>query len=189
MRRIGIILAGAALALALVSPAVAGAMDKSSHGTTITAQGFHGGHGGGHGSFHGRHGFARHDHGRFFHRGFCFGCGYPYWFYGYPYGFYGYPYGYYPGGFGCNFDYPCGPPYPQSQDTCARASSRSAQPAPGTPCRSAGPSGQAPPPQQARPAPNQGQQPPADQGMEPGPSQGQQPPADQGQQPAPAGQY
>jgi hypothetical protein len=182
MRRIGVILAGAALALALVSPVVAGATDKSSSGTTITAQGVRGGHGN-HGSFHGGHGFSRHDHGRFFfHRGAgCWGCGYPFWFYGYPY-YYGYPYGYYPGGFGCNFDYPCGPPYPESSCARYRASSRSAQPAPdNTQCRPAGSNGQAPPPQQAQPAPSQGQ-PPADQGMAPGPDQGQQPGA-----PGPAG--
>src|SRR2546429_281545 len=51
MRRIVTILAGAALALALVGPAVAGATDKASNSdATITAQGYHGGHG--HGGYH-----------------------------------------------------------------------------------------------------------------------------------------
>src|SRR2546430_16820379 len=103
MRRIVTIIAGAALALALVGPAVAGATDKSTKGSTITAQHARGGHDGGH------WGRDRHDHGRY-HRGgggygchgrgsYCnrYGCAYPY---------YGYPYGYYYGG--C----PAPPPLP-----------------------------------------------------------------------------
>jgi hypothetical protein len=187
MRRIGVILAGAALALALVSPAIAGATEKSSSGTTITAQGVRGGHGHGRHGF--SHGFSRHDHGRFFRHAGCWGCGYPYWFYGYPYGYwyYGYPYGYYRGGFGCNFDYPCGPPYSDSAPPSARSGGQ-APPAQCQPARPqpAQPAQQAQPAQRMQPAPSQCQQPPADQGMGPGPDQGPQPGPAQGQQPGPA---
>ena len=192
MRRIVTILAGAALALALVGPAVAGANDKSTQGSTITAEHVRGGHGSG-------HGFVRHDHG-FFRGGHCFGCfgrgsfcnrfgcAYPF--------FYGYPYGYYYGGYGCNYDYPCGPPFGYSYD-CTRYRGPDGQAAQDPQCKwsdqcqcyyhSSQPPGSAkqgpPPDKNAQPAPNRGQQPPPDQNMQPGPSQGQQPPPDQGQQP------
>jgi hypothetical protein len=195
MRRIAIILAGAALALALVGPAVAGANDKSTQGSTITAQHYRGGHGGWH------DGRYRHDHG-YYRGGHCYGC------YGrgsycnrygcaYPY-YYGYPYGYYYGGYGCNYDYPCGPPYYEYD--CTRYRDRSGHAYQDPQCKwddrcqcyyhaspQPGSEKQAPPPDKnAQPAPNQGQQPPPDQGMQPGPSQGQQPPPDQGMQPGPS---
>src|SRR6266542_4233477 len=123
MRRIVTIMAGAALALALVGPAVAGATDKSTHSSTITAQsvaldapitaqGDHGHRGGQH--YGHRDGRDRHDHGSYRRGGRCYGCDGP----GSRCGRYGcdyrYPYyygGYYGGGYGCNYDYPCGPPY------------------------------------------------------------------------------
>src|SRR5690349_15109977 len=102
MRRVAIIMAGAALALSLIVPV---AVVAEAHGR------------GGHGD---RDGYS-YGHGRDNGAG-CYGCYGPvgrvdrhgcdyaffgYYGYGYP-GFYG---GYYPGGFGCNFDYPCGPPF------------------------------------------------------------------------------
>ena len=190
MRRIVTIIAGAALALALVGPAVAGATDKSTQGSTITAQHARGGHDGGH------WGRDRHDHGRYHRGGGCYGCygrGSYCNRYGCAYPYYGYPYGYYYGGYGCNYDYPCGPPY--YEYNCTRYRDRSGHAYQDPQCKwddkcqcyyhsSQPPSGsekQGPPPDQnAQPAPNQGQQPPPDQGMQPGPSQGQQPPPDQG---------
>src|SRR5438105_9249303 len=174
MRRIVTILAGAALALALVGPAVAGATDKSAPGSTITAQHVRGGHGGG-------HGWARHDRGHFRRGGSCYGC---YGRGGYC-NRYGCGYPYYYGGYGCNYDYPCGPPYGYSYD-CTRYRGPDGQAAQDPQCRwndqcqcyhhSSQPPGsdnQAPPPRgNARPAPNRGQQPPPDQSMQPGPSQG-----------------
>jgi hypothetical protein len=208
MRRIAIISAGAALALALVVPAVAGATGKSStpQSTTISAQstsldapitamgkGHHGDHG------HGGWGHGRSRHGYGYHRGgSCYGCygpgsrcdryGCDYAYYGY-YGYYGYPYyygGYYPGGYGCNFDYPCGPPY---EYNCSKYTGKDGKPPAESGCKydqkcdcyyhSSQPPQSEPAPgpdQNAQPAPDQGA-PPPDQGTEPapGPGQGQQP--------------
>lgn len=209
MRRIVTILAGAALALALVGPAVAGATDKASNSdATITAQHYRGGHGGhGHGDY--RDG-GRYRHGYYHRGGRCYGCdgpgsrcdrygcGYRYgYYYGYPYGYYG---GYY-GGYGCNYDYPCGPPYSERYD-CSRYRGPDGKAAQDPNCKwndrcqcyyhgSTPPSGsekQGPPPSgNAQPAPDQGQggQPGPDQGMQPGPDQGQQPPPSQGGEPKP----
>src|SRR5437868_3208276 len=128
MRRFVTILAGAALALALVGPAVAGATEKASGSTTFTAQHYGGGHGHG-GSHHdGRrdgHRDGRSRHGYDHHRGGCYGCGY---YYGYPYS-----YGYYYGGYGCNYDYPCGPPYRQYD--CSRYRGRDGQAAQNPQCQ------------------------------------------------------
>ena len=188
MRRIAIIMAGAALALALVGPAMAGATDKASNSTTFTAQHYRGGHG--HGGDH--DGRYRHGYGYYHRGGRCYGCdgpgsrcdrygcGYRYPYYGYPYG------GYYYVGYGCNYDYPCGPPYSEHYN-CTRYRGRDGQAAQDPQCKwndkcqcyyhgSTPPPGsekQAPPPSgNARPAP--------DQGSQPGPDQGQQPPPNQG---------
>jgi len=202
MRRIAIIMAGAALALALVGPAVAGATDKSTHSSKITAQSIAldapitaqgGGHRGGeHHDGRGHGGRDRHDRGSYNRGGSCYGC------YGYGsrcdrYGCgYRYPYyygGYYGGGYGCNYDYPCGEP---RQYDCTRYRGPDGQAAQDPQCKwnekcscyyhsSEPPSGShsAPPDQNAQPGPNQG--PPPDQGgMQPAPDQGQQPPPDQG---------
>src|SRR3954468_9434257 len=101
MRRIAIIMAGAALALSLIVPV---AVVAEAHGR------------GGHGDRHGySFGHSRH------HGAGCYGCygpgsrcnrhGCDYAFFGGYYGYPGFYGGYYPGGFGCNFDYPCGPPF------------------------------------------------------------------------------
>lgn len=134
MRRLGIIVAGAALAVALAVPSVAGAVDRSVHSSKVTAQSVaadapitalnKGGHG--------RHDYDRRDRGdRDDHRGYyrggrCYGCDGPGSRcdrYGCAYGgpsrcgYYdgcggrGYYGGGYYGGYGCNYDYPCGPPY------------------------------------------------------------------------------
>ncbi len=198
MRRIAIIMAGAALALALVGPAVAGATDKSSHSSQISAQSIaldapitaehdRGGHGGG------RSGHDRHEHGSYHRGGRCYGCD------GYGsrcdrYGCaYRYPYygGYYGGGYGCNYDYPCGEP---RQYDCTRYRGPDGKAAQDPQCKwndkcgcyyhsSEPPSGsesKPAPDQNTQPGPDQGKQPPPDQGMQPGPNQGQQPPPDQG---------
>jgi hypothetical protein len=171
MRRIVIILAGAALALALVVPVASG---------VAQAGGRHG--------HHSSHGYSRHGHG-----GSCYGCfgpgtrcgrhgcdiaflypGYGYYGiggYARPYG-YGYG-GYWWGGFGCNFDYPCGPPYDEqcrsfrgapSPDPRCQAEQKGA-PAPGQDAQ----------PAPAQPAPDQGAQPAPDQDAQPAspPAQGE----------------
>jgi hypothetical protein len=159
MRRIAIIMAGAALALAaLVVPGVAVAHGRGGH----HSHGYYSGHGGscygcfGPGSRCGRHGCD-------------YAFLYPGYGYGYSYGGYGYPFGYggyWWGGFGCNFDYPCGPPFdeqcrsfrgtPSPDPRCV--DKRNAEPAPG---------------QGAPPAPAQGGQPAPDQGAQPAPPPGQ----------------
>jgi len=172
MRRLGIILAGAALALASVVPMVASVADA--HGR--------GGH-------HDRHG---HDHG-YRHGGRCYGCDGPgsrCGRYGCDYAYPGYYGGYYGGGYGCNFDYPCGPPY---EYDCTKYRGPDGQAAQDPQCRydkrcDCYYHGSQPPPEKgaqpappdqggAQPAPDQGQQPP-DQGAEPPPDQG-------GEQPQP----
>ena len=202
MRRIAIIMAGAALALALVGPAVAGATDKSTNRSQITAQSIAldapitaqggGHHDGGHdGHGYGRGGRDRHDHGSYRRGGGCYGCdGYgsrcDRYGCGYRYPYYG---GYYGGGYGCNYDYPCGEP---RQYDCTKYRGPDGQAAQDPQCKwnekcscyyhsSERPSGsRAEPPadQNAQPGPDQG--PPPDQGMAPAPGQGQQPPPDQG---------
>jgi hypothetical protein len=182
MRRIAIIMAGAALALSLVVPA---AVVAEAHGR--------GGHRGD------RHGYS------YGHRGgSCYGCWGPgsrcdrhgcdyafYGYYGYPgyYGYGGYYGGYWPGGFGCNFDYPCGPPY---EFNCSKYTGRDGMKPPAESgckydqkCDCYYHSSQPPqagaqpaPAQGAQPAPDQGAPPPADQGMQPAPGHG-------GEQPRP----
>jgi hypothetical protein len=172
MRRVAILMAGAALAAVLVVPTMAQATGKSStsadRGTEISAQGIglddqisaqgkgHGrGHGKGYSKGRGRHGHHhgyRHGHRYGFHRYGYYGYpgfGYP----GYGYGGYGYG-GYWRGGFGCNFDYPCGPPF---DEQC-----RSFRGAP-----SADPKCQA---QQTAPAPGQSAQPAPDASSQPAPA-------------------
>jgi hypothetical protein len=184
MRRIAIIMAGAALALALVGPAVAGATDKS-NSSQITAQGDHhgGGHHEGHEGHEGRGGHERHDRGSYHRGGSCYGC------YGYGsrcdrYGC-GYPYyygGYYGGGYGCNYDYPCGEP---RQYDCTKYRGPDGQAAQDPQCKWNEKcscyyhSSEPPADQKAQPGPDQGA--PPDQGAQPAPDQGQQPPPDQGQ--------
>jgi hypothetical protein len=190
MRRIAIIMAGAALALALVGPAVAGATDKSTHAAKITAQSIAvdapitAQHDRGHRD--GRH--DRHDRGHYRRGGRCYGCDGP----GSRCGRYGCDYrygGYYGGGYGCNYDYPCGEP---RQYDCTKYRGPDGQSAQDPQCKydpkcdcyyhsSQPPSGsesQPAPDQNAQPAPDQGQQPPADQGTAPGPA-----PDDGGDQP------
>jgi hypothetical protein len=180
MRRIAIIMAGAALALSLVVPAVASGVAQA---------------GGRHGH-HDSHGYYRHGHG-----GSCYGCfgpgsrcgrygcDYAFLYPGYGYygvGGYGYPYGYggyWWGGFGCGFDYPCGPPFdekcrafrgsPSPDPRCV--AERNTKPAPGQGAQPAPAPGQPAPDQGAQPAPpDQGAQPaPPDQGGQPTPSPGQ----------------
>jgi hypothetical protein len=205
MRRIGIILAGAALALALAAPAIAGATDKSNQGSTITAQHARWGHDGGH------WGHDRHDHGWYrgggcygcYGRGsYCnrYGCAYPYYSYGYPYG-----YGYY-GPYGCNYDYPCGPPYyeydcrvhrdqagnayqdPQCKwDDRCQCWYHSTQPGSERQGPPPGQNTQPPPGQNSQPPPGPNGPPPSSQGQQPQPDQGMQPPPpSQGQQPPPS---
>ncbi|MCA1842880.1 MAG: hypothetical protein LC792_06745 [Actinobacteria bacterium] len=166
MRRLGIILAGAALALASVVPVVASVADA--HGR---------------GGRHERHG---HDHGGYHRGGRCYGCDGPgsrCGRYGCDYAYPGYYGGYYGGGYGCNFDYPCGEP---RQYDCTKYRGPDGQAAQDPQCKydqrcgcyyhgsqpppEAG-SQPAPPDQGAQPAPDQGQQPP-DQGAEPPPDQG-----------------
>ena len=180
MRRIAIIMAGAALALSLVVPA---AVVAEAHGR--------GGHRGD------RHGYS-YGHDRH-HGGTCYGCygpgsrcgrwGCDYAYYGY----YGYPYGYggyYPGGFGCNFDYPCGPPY--AEYNCSKHRGPDGKPPAESGCKydqkcdcyyhSSTP----PPGAGAQPAPGRNAQPAPDQGMQPPPDQGGQPaPGEGGAQPQP----
>ena len=157
MRRFAIILAGAALALSLVVPAVA----AEAHGR------------GGHRGDHHGHSYSRHGHG-----GRCYGCdgpgsrcgyygcsyAFPYYGYGYGWGYGGYGYGYggyWRGGFGCNFDYPCGPPY--AENDCMRDRAPYGKPVENPPCKAPG---------TAQPGPDQGATQPA--------------PPDQSAQPAPA---
>ena len=164
------------------------ALGKRGHG----GKGWHKGHG------RSRHGYHRHG----YHRGgSCYGCWgpgsrctrygcgfaflYP-GYGGYGYGGYGYGYGGYLGapwwgGFGCNFDYPCGPPFDEKCRSFRGAPSpdprcqAEAQPAPGANTQ----------PAPAQPAPDQGAAPapapaPApDQGVAPVPQPGQ------GEQPRP----
>src|SRR5581483_5547854 len=189
MRRIVTILAGAALALALVGPAVAGATEKSSSAsTTFTAQHYRGGHG---------HDGGHHD-GRYRRGGRCYGCdgpgsrcdrygcgyAYPYYYYGYPY-YYG---GYY-GGYGCNFDYPCGPPYSDRTYDCSRYRGPDGQAAQNPQCQwndkcQCYYHGSTPPPgsekQGPRPAAAPSRRPTGGRGGQPGPDQGQQPAPNQG---------
>jgi hypothetical protein len=179
MRRIGIILAGAALALALVIPQVAEAHGRGGH------------RGDRHGDDSGRY---RHGHGYYHRGGRCYGCdgpgsrcdrygcAYAYPYYGYPY--YGYPYGgYYYGGYGCNFDYPCGPPYYEYD--CTKYRGPDGKPAQDPQCRYNEKcncyyhSSEPPPEAGAQPAPDQG-------GAQPGPDRGAQPAPDQGAPPQPA---
>ena len=207
MRRIVTILAGAALALALVGPAVAGATEKSSAGsTTFTAEHVRGGHGheGHRDGGHFRHGYGRGGrcYGCFGPGSRCdrWGCGYAFPYFGYGYGYPYYYGGYYGGGFGCNFDYPCGPPYSDRTYDCSRYRGPDGQAAQNPQCRwndrcqcyyhgstpAPGSEKQGPPPSgSAPPAPAQGGQPGPDQGMQPGPDQGQQPPPAQGGEPKP----
>ena len=193
------------LALALVGPAVAGATDKSTSSSKITAQStaldapiaaehYRGGH----------DGHERHEHGSYHRGGRCYGCDGPgsrcdRYGCGYRYPYYRYPYygGYYYGGYGCNYDYPCGPPYYEYD--CTRYRDRSGNAYQDPQCKwndqcqcyyhSSQPPGsekQGPPPDKnAQPAPNRGQQPPPDQNVQPGPDQGQQPAPDQGMEPGP----
>jgi hypothetical protein len=213
MRRIAIISAGAALALALVVPAVAGATGKSStpQSTTISAQstsldapitaqgkrGHHGDHDRDHGDRHGR---SRHG---YYGGGRCYGCdgpgsrcgrygcdyAYPGYGYGYGcgYGYYGCG-GYYGGGYGCNFDYPCGPPY---EYNCSKYTGPDGKPPADSGCKYDQKcdcyyhSSQPPPEAGAQPGPDQGAQPPPDQNAQPAPDQNAQPAPDQGAQPPP----
>jgi len=179
MRRIAIIMAGAALALSLVVPA---AVVAEAHGR--------GGH---HGD---RHGYS---YGHSHHRDAgCYGCygpgsrcgrhGCDYALFGY-YG-YGYGYGgYYPGGFGCNFDYPCGPPF--LEYNCSKYTGPGMKPPADSGCKydqkcDCYYHSSTPPPQAGvQPAPEQGAQPGPEQGAQPAPDQGMQPPPDQGAAPAP----
>ncbi len=188
MRRVALFTAGAALVLgSLAIPGMAVATGRTStpqESTTISAQSAQLDNeitalGKGRGKRHGRHG---HDddngyrHGRH-RRGYgIFWPGYRYWgFPGYGYGYghgYGHGYGgywpgyggYWRGGFGCNFDYPCGPPY---DEQCRSFRGRP----------SADPRCQA---QQTEPAPGQPAQPAPDAGGQPAPA------PDAGTQPAPA---
>ena len=175
MRRVAIFTAGAALVLgSLAIPGMAVATGRTttpdqsttispqsvSLDTPIAAQGKgHGRHGRSHGYRHGR---SRHGHGHrwlgFYGPGF-YGPGYGYWGYGYGGGYWpgprGYGYGgFWRGGFGCNFDYPCGPPF---DEKC-----RSFRGAP-----SADPRCQA---QKTEPAPGQSAQPTPDTGTQPAPA-------------------
>jgi hypothetical protein len=177
MRRIGIILAGAALALALVVPAVA----AEAHSR--------GGHRGErHGHSDGRY---RHGHGSYHRGGSCYGCDGPgsrCYRYGCDYAYPGYYGGYYGGGYGCNFDYPCGPPY---EYNCSKYTGPDGKPPADSGCKYDQKcdcyyhSSQPPPEAGAQPGPEAGAQPTPDQGAQPAPDQGEQPPPDQGAQPAP----
>ncbi len=186
MRRVALFTAGAALVLgSLAIPGMAVATGKTStpqESTTISAQSAQLDNeitalGKGRGKRHGRH---DHDHG-YRHgrhrRGYgIFWPGYRYWGfpgYGYGYGYgHGYGYGgywpgyggYWRGGFGCNFDYPCGPPYD------AQCRSFRGRPAADPRCQA----------QQTEPAPGQSAQPAPDAGAQPAPA------PDAGTQPAPA---
>ena len=204
MRRVAILMAGAALALGLAIPGMAAATGKTttsgSLDTPIAAQGKGGHHsGGGHkGSYRKgyRHGYrdgrddGRHRHGYYGHRGGrCYGCygpgsdcgRYGCYYYGYP--------GYYGGGYGCNFDYPCGPNNPRSD--CSKKGPDGKPPADSgckydQKCDCYYHSSQPPAEAGAQPAPEAGAQPAPDQGEQP-PAEGAEPtPPDQGgEQPRP----
>ena len=195
MRRVLVFTAGAALVLgSLAIPGMAVATGRTStpqESTTVSPQSDsldapiaalgkgkgHGRHG--HGYRHGRH---RRGYGIFW-PGYRSYWGFPGYGYGYGYG-HGYGYGgywpgyggYWRGGFGCNFDYPCGPPFDEQcrsfrgrPSADPRCQAQTTAPAPG---QSAQPA----------PAPEAGTQPaPApDAGAQPAPA------PDAGAQPAPA---
>ena len=99
-----------------------------------------------------------------------------------------YPYygGYYYGGYGCNYDYPCGPPYSEHYN-CTRYRGRDGQAAQDPQCKwndkcQCYYHGSTPPPgsEKQAPPPSGNAQPAPDQGSQPGPDQGQQPPPNQG---------
>ena len=172
MRRFAIFTAGAALVLgSLAIPGMAVANGRTASpekSTTISAQSVSldtqfvaqgKGHRHGHDGYRKeyrrgyRHGYSDSRHGyRHGHRGgSCYGCDGP----GSRCDRYGCGYGgYRPGGFGCNFDYPCGPPF---DEQC-----RSFRGAP-----SADPKCQAQP---TEPAPGQSAQPTPDTGTQPAPA-------------------
>ena len=199
--------AGAALVLASVVPTMAGATSKSTTSNNagisaqgldneITAQGKDGKRGkrGKHGKREGkrgkrdgrhRHGYHRHHH--------DYDYDYHYYgghrrYYGHPYYYGGHPYygGYYGGGYGCNYDYPCGG---QTYD-CTRYRGRDGKPVQDPHCKydarcdcyyhtsERQTEGSQPPPapdQSAQPAPDPNAQPAPEQGPAPQPQPGGQP--------------
>jgi hypothetical protein len=181
MRRFAIFTAGAALVLgSLAIPGMAVANGRTTtpdKSTTVSAQSAQldneitalgkgkGHHGKGHGKSGYRKGYRRgYRHGYSDSRyryGYGFGYGYgPGYGFGYPYWGHGSGYGgYWRGGFGCNFDYPCGPPF---DEQCR--SFRGAPPADPR-CQT----------QQTEPAPGQSAQPTPDAGTQPAPDAGTQP--------------
>jgi hypothetical protein len=195
MRRIAIITAGAALALALVVPSMAEATGRTStpKSTTIsaqsvslddqfTAQGSRGHHSGGKSGYRKgyRHGYrdGRHDSGGYHRHGYgggrCYGCWGPgsYCSHGgcYYRGYYGYGYGYGYGGYGYGYGDPSNWQY-----DCTKYRGPDGQPVQDPQCKYDAKCG----------CYYHSSEPPADAGAQPAPDQGAPPAPDQGAAPRP----